>query len=122
MPLLRFRRWSYLTPLAPHVAVCATGRRYLWDGKHEGVTSVPYEADVEELLNPIGDQQSAYEVAWERYGVQFHPDRFVCESCNRQRQAGEEITREGDLQPFCDSCKQGAPSAPTDSKTIRPKK
>ena len=71
MPLLKFKRFNYLTPLAPHVAVCATGRRYLWDGKNEGVTDVPYKADVEELLNPVGDQQSSYEVCWEQYGVTF---------------------------------------------------
>ena len=71
MPFLRFDRYKYATPLAPHVAVCASGRRYVWTGADDGVVSVPYKQDVAELLNPLGDQQSLYEVAWEKYQVAF---------------------------------------------------
>ena len=68
---LRFKRWKYLTPLAPHVAVCASGRRYAWTGAQEGAVEVPYRTDVEELLNPVGDRRSPYEVAYEKYGIAF---------------------------------------------------
>ena len=71
MPWIKFKRWSYLTPLAPHVAVCGSGQRYLWNGDQGGATLVDRKADVEELLNPPGGQPSDYEVAWERYGVTF---------------------------------------------------
>lgn len=78
MPWLRYKRWRYATPLVPHVAVCASGRRYLWKGDAKGVTDVPYQGDVEELLNPLGDQQSVYEVAWDRYGVAFDAQGKEC--------------------------------------------
>ena len=71
MPFLRFKRWTYLTPLAPHVAVCASGHRYLWKGDQQGATAVSHKADVEELLNPPGGQPSDFEIAWDRYGVTF---------------------------------------------------
>lgn len=71
MPFLRFKRWQYLTPLAPHVAVCTSRRRYLWKGDQNGATLVDYKSDMDELLNPMGDRQSDYEVAWEKYNVRF---------------------------------------------------
>lgn len=71
MPFLRFKRWQYLRPLAPHVAACTSGNRYLWKGDNQGATLVEQQKDVDELLNPMGDRQSDYEVAWERYGVTF---------------------------------------------------
>mgnify|MGYP001613227095 CR=1 FL=1 len=71
MPYLRFSRWRHATPLAPHVAVCSSGRRYVWKGDQEGVVNVDYKQDVEELLNPIGDRQSDYELAYEKYGISF---------------------------------------------------
>lgn len=71
MPWIRFKRWSYLNPLAPHVAACTSGNRYLWKGDADGATLVEQQKDVDELLNPMGDRQSDYEVAWERYGVTF---------------------------------------------------
>lgn len=66
---LRFRRWQYLTPLAPSVAYCQSGRTYRCTGEAEGVVDVPYAKDVEELLNPVGDRESDFVVAWEQYGV-----------------------------------------------------
>ena len=72
MPLLRFERWKFCTPLAPHVAYCTrTGHRYLWDGSHDGAVLVPDLKDVKELLNPSGDQASLFDVAWDQYGVLF---------------------------------------------------
>ena len=71
MPLIRFKRWQYLTPLAPHVAVCTSGNRYLWKGDNHGATLVDRKVDVDELLNPMGDRQSDYEIAWELHGVHF---------------------------------------------------
>lgn len=74
MPWIRYIRAKYVTPLAPHVALCASGRRYVWTGEQAGVVDVPFKADVDELLNPPGDQGSVHEVAWERYGVTFDAD------------------------------------------------
>ena len=72
MPLIRFKQWPYCSPIAPHAARCAaTGNRYYWDGSQEGILNIPIRADVDELLNPLGDVQSEYEVAWEKYGVYF---------------------------------------------------
>ena len=68
---IRFKRWRYLSPLAPHVEVCQSGRRYLWDGQHEGVTNVPFRSDAEDILNPPGDRQSDYTLAYEKYGITF---------------------------------------------------
>lgn len=66
MPLIRFKNASYCSRLTPHVVICASGRRYLWDGANEGVASVPFRVDAQEILS-----QMDYEVAWDRYGVQF---------------------------------------------------
>ena len=77
MPWLRFKRWNYLTPLAPAVSVCGSGRRYVCTGAAQGVVPVPYRADVEELLHPSGDVESSWDVAWDRYGVAF--DAKGCE-------------------------------------------
>ena len=71
MPFLRYKRWQYLTPLAPAVAICASHRRYVCTGADQGVVEVPYAADAAELLDPTGDRRSQWEVAWERYGVTF---------------------------------------------------
>lgn len=68
---LRYKRWRYMTKLAPHVEVCSSGRRYLWNGEEEGIVDVPYKADLEEMLNPLGDLQSVYEIAYEKYGITF---------------------------------------------------
>lgn len=72
MPWLRHKRWAYATPLAPAVTVCQSGRVYRCTGVEEGVVDVPYESDINELLNPQGDRGSEWEVAWERYGVIFN--------------------------------------------------
>lgn len=71
MPFVRFKRWRYLAPLAPHVAICGSGRRYVWTGADEGEVSVLYKADVEWLLNPPGEGESLYELAYERHGIAF---------------------------------------------------
>ena len=71
MPLVRFVRWPYLSPLAPYTAYCNSGRTYRWSNADQGVTEVPYKADVEELLNPYDAGPSLFEIAWERYFVFF---------------------------------------------------
>lgn len=71
MPWIRYKRWRYVSKLAPHLAVCSSGRRYLWDGADGGALQVGYAQDVDELLNPFGDLRSDYEVAWDRYDVSF---------------------------------------------------
>lgn len=76
---IRFKRWPYLTRLAPHVVHCASGRRYLWTNADEGVTGVLWKADAEDLLNPPNDTVSPFEVAWERYGLAFDAQGKVTE-------------------------------------------
>ena len=88
---IRFKRWNYLTPLAPHVAIC-TGRRYVWKGDNEGAVNVEYKQDVEELLNPVGDQQSSYEVAFEKYGITFDAQGKEIES-NKESVPSPETAR-----------------------------
>ena len=68
---LRHKRWNFATPLRPTVAVVSAGRRYITDGKNGGVIEVGYKQDVEELLNPVGDLQSDYEIAYDQYGISF---------------------------------------------------
>lgn len=71
MPWIRFKRFKYLSALAPHAVVCASGNRYLWKGDGDGATSVPNKADVEELLNSLDGRPCDYEVCWEKYLVLF---------------------------------------------------
>ena len=71
MPFIRFKRWNYLTPLAPHVAICDSGHRYVWTGAERGAVSVPHQADVAWLLNSPGEAESVYELAYERHGIVF---------------------------------------------------
>lgn len=66
---LRHRRWKFATKLQPLVAVVSSGRRYVTDGSNDGVIEVLYKQDIEELLNPSGDLQSDYEIAYEAYGL-----------------------------------------------------
>lgn len=69
---IRFTRHKYLTPLAPHVAICGSGRRYVWTGADGGAIDVPYQADLEWLLNPPGHEgESVYKLAYERHGIAF---------------------------------------------------
>lgn len=71
MPWIRFKRYQYLTPLAPHVAICGSGRRYVWTGAQAGAVCVPYKTDIAWLLNPPGEAESSYELAYERHGIAF---------------------------------------------------
>lgn len=71
MPWIRFKRWSYLNPLAPHAVRCISGNYYVWKGDNDGATLVPNKADVEELLNSLDGRPCDYEVCWEKHGVAF---------------------------------------------------
>ncbi len=71
MPWIRFERFKYLNPLAPHVAMGERNRRYLWDGSGDGAVNVPFEEDVIKLLSPTNGDRSPYSVAWDRHGVEF---------------------------------------------------
>lgn len=104
MPYLRYKRWKYATPLLPHTVRCQSGRRYLWNGTEEGVVVVPYQADVEFLLNPLGDRQSEYEVVWERHGVRFHHVAFTCLSCQTSYEVGAEISESTPEGVRCHAC------------------
>jgi hypothetical protein len=82
MPWLRHKRWQYATPLAPLVTMCGSGRAYRCTGADGGAVLVSWLADVNELLDPLGDRSADWEVAWDVHGVKFtngievDPDRM----------------------------------------------
>lgn len=80
MPWLRHKRWRYATALTPVVTVCASRRVYRCTGADGGVVDVSYRADADEMLSPTGDEETVWEVAWERYGVQFDAQGKAVES------------------------------------------